>query len=285
VDDSFVGEDAITHRAVFQAQSRFEYVFDKPVEIKEVLSRYAYPLQVLLLTSTGHMPGAISVRGTNPAWCEGVDPSRFRSEWVTVRRYHGGHRGLPPSSLVYLHRLEDFDFSAQIPQVLDSVTRHRLAFERYAEMLSERAGGDFSRFVALTQVIDAYDRSNHPAEKRTGRFRVPVERLDREANGFLGGILDGTADWAFYLGELRNIVLHGDASASLLVADARPLWAAVESLTLLFEVHILVGFGFGVERARALVEQRHPYWLRLETVKENFSALVAFVESHSQARP
>lgn len=284
IDDSHLHEDVISHKTVLQAQSRFEYVLDEPVTIQDSMSRYGYPLQVLLLTATGHMPGAISVRATNPAWVEGEDSSAFRSAWVTIRRYHGGHRGLQPNSIAYLHRLEDLDFAVQMPLVLASVTKHRLAFERYAEMLSEHGGGNHSRFVALTQVIDAYDRSNHPDEKRSGAFRVPVDRMDAQVDRFVSDIVDSTDQWGFYVGKLRNIVLHGDPRARDLVADPRPLHAAFEALSLLFEANLLVGFGFSVERARELVESRHPYWMRVKTVKENFPALINFIGEEPPAR-
>ncbi|GEK19874.1 hypothetical protein CXY01_03940 [Cellulomonas xylanilytica] len=277
IDDSYVHEDTITHRTELQAQSRFEYVLDEPVPIHDAMSRYGYPLQVLLLTATGQMPGAISVRATNPAWVEDVEVSAFQTAWVTLRRFHGGHAGLAPNSLSYLHRLEDFDFAVQLPRVLASVTKHRLAFERYAEMLSKRGGGDQSQFVNLTQVIDAYDRSNHPGEKRSGAFYVPVERMDLELDQFISALVDGTDRWGFYVGKLRNIVLHGDPRARELVADPRPLHAAFEALSLLFEASVLVGFGFTVARARELVEARHPFWARAKNIKENFPALIDFV--------
>ena len=284
VDDSYVNQDVIAHKTVFQAQSRFEYVLDEPVAIQDAMSRYGYPLQVLLLTATGHMPGAISVRATNPSWLTDIEPSPFRSEWVTIRRFHGGHRGLQPNSIAYLHRLEDLDFTVQMPLVLASVTKHRLAFERYAEMLSKQGGGNHSRFVALTQVIDAYDRSNHPDENRAGAFRVPVERMDAEVEKFVSGIVDCTDQWGFYVGKLRNIVLHGDPRARELVADPRPLHAAFEALSLLFEASLLVGFGFSVERARELVESRHPHWHRVKTIRESFPVLIEFIAEDPPAR-
>lgn len=276
-DDSYVHEDVITHKTELQGQSRFEYLLNEPLPIQDAMSRYGYPLQVLLLTATGYMPGAISMRATNPAWVEGLENSPLHSEWVTLRRFHGGHRGLLPNSLGYLHRLEDFDFEVQLPEVLASVTKHRLAFERYAEMLSKQAGGNLSKFVDLTQVIDAYDRSNHPDEKRSGAFHVPLERMDSEVGNFVADIVDVTDRWAFYVGKLRNIVVHGDPRARDLVADPRPLHAAFEALSLLFEANLLVGFGFTVTRARELVESRHPYWAREKNIRENFPVLVDFI--------
>lgn len=77
------------------------------------------------------------------------------------------------------------------------MTKHRLAFERYAEMLSKRGGGDQSQFVNLTQVIDAYDRSNHPGEKRSGAFYVPVERMDLELDQFISASWTAPIDGAF----------------------------------------------------------------------------------------
>ncbi|WP_024287211.1 HEPN domain-containing protein [Cellulomonas sp. KRMCY2] len=284
-DDSYLHEDSVTRRTTLQIRSRFAYRFDEPVPIPEIMTRYAYPLQILLLTATGNMPGAMSIVGTNPAWFAHGKPATVHSEWVSIRRYHGGPRGLAPGSLRYLHLLDDFDFVAQLPQVLEAVARHRLAFERYAEMLSEHSVGDLSRFVAMTRVIDAFDRSRHPDKKRTGRFKEPVMRLDDEAGGFVGRLVGRVPDWGFYIAELRNVVLHGVERTRDLVPDPRPLFAATEALELLFEMHVLVEFGFTVERAAALVERRHPFWARRKTIDECFPVLVGFVGRDSRAGP
>ena len=278
VDDSYVLSDPVAHTTTLHARSRFELAFDVPLSIPTAMAQYGYPLQVLLLTATGRMPGAISVRATNAGWFEGAeDATRFHGDWMTIRRFHGGHAGLPPSSPAYLHRLEDFEFGRQLPLVIASVTRHRHAFESYAELLAEHAGGNLSRFVALTRVIDSFDRANHPGEGRTGQFRVRAARLDDEVNGFIASLLPDVMNWSYYVGELRNIVVHGDPRAGRLAANPQPLFAAYEALTLLFEHRLLVEFGFSTSRARELVEMRHPFWQRSNTLIEQFPALLQFV--------
>jgi len=281
VDDSYVRQDVGAHRWVLQSRSRFEVHVDNPVAIDELMSRYAYPLQVLLLSATGRMPGLMSMRGTNTAWAfkDGGDPQVSR--WATVRCFHGGDGNLPSGSIRYLHRLQDLDFTTHLPRIFDAVEAHRYSFEHFAAIHSEKAGGHLSRFVALTQLVDSFDRSLHPDDRGHRSFDGRLKRLEDESGNLIDSVV-GNRLWRNQIRRLRNIVVHGDESAPHLVRDPRPLVAGSEILLLLFEIRFLVEIGFASDAAKSLVEKRGTHWRITSTIKENYPHLVSLVKKHPE---
>src|SRR5690625_3555514 len=88
-DHSHVYENFERHRWEFQSRSTFEFRFDEPKPISEIFNQYAYPLQIMLLSASGRLPGVIQMSGTNTGWELSDGSNGPPSRWLNIRRAHG----------------------------------------------------------------------------------------------------------------------------------------------------------------------------------------------------
>lgn len=273
VDGSYVNQEHDKHRWVMQSRSWFEFHFDEPVAIGEVFDRYAYPLQVMLMSASGRLPGVASLAGTNSEWDFGEGGERLISRWFQVRRFHGPLETSRVSDLQYLHRLRDLDFGVHMPALLTAVDRHRFALGHYGLLHADRfVGGNPARFSVATQLIDALDRTLHPLDRKDPSFDARLKRLEDESGNLVDGII-GNRRWRGEVGRLRNMVVHGDRFAHELLRDQRPLVVGYEALLLLFEVRFLVEIGLSPEKAKSLATGRVHHWTIEKAISENYPAL------------
>lgn len=273
VDSSYVTPEHQEHRWVMQSRSWFEFHFDEPMPIADVFDRYAYPLQVMLMSASGRLPGVASLAGTNREWDFGEGSERMPSRWFQVRRFHGPLETPTTSDLKYLHRLSDLDFGAHMPALLRAVDRHRYALGHYGLLHADRfVGGHPVRFSVATQLIDAFDRTLHVSDRSDPSFDARLKRLEDESGNLVDSIL-GNKRWRGEIGRLRNIVVHGDRYAHEVLRDQRPLVVGHEALLLLFEVRFLVEIGLSSEQAKSLATGRVHYWTIKDAITENYPAL------------
>ncbi|MBT0993149.1 hypothetical protein KIN34_02440 [Cellulomonas sp. DKR-3] len=284
VDGSYANQEHDTHRWVLQSRSWFDFHFDEAVTIGEVFARYAYPLQVMLMSASGRLPGVVSIAGTNTAWDFGDGSDLLPSRWLQVRRFHGPLDTPRVSDLQYLHRLRDLDFGVHMPALLKAVERHRFALGHYGLLRSDRfVGGHPVRFSVATQLIDAFDRTLHPQDTAEPAFDARLKRLENESGNLVDGII-GTRKWRGEVGRLRNIVVHGDAYAHEVLRDQRPLVVGYEALLLLFEVRFLVEIGLSPEEATSLATGRVHHWTIEKAITENYPALSELIKRDHQRR-
>lgn len=277
VDGSYAHQEHDAHRWVLQSRSWFEFHFDEPVTIAEVFDRYAYPLQVMLMSASGRLPGVASMAGTNSTWDFGEGSERLRSRWFQVNRFHGSLETVRVSDLQYLHRLRDLDFGTHLPALLRAVDQHRFALGHYGLLHSDRfVGGHPVRFSVATQLIDAFDRTLHPGGLKEHAFDARLKRLEDESGNLVDGII-GNRKWRGEVGRLRNIVVHGDTHAHEVLRDQRALVAGYEALLLLFEVRFLVEIGLSREQAKALATGRVHHWTIEKAITDNYPALTDLI--------
>lgn len=283
VDGSYVNQEHDAHRWVLQSRSWFDFHFDEPLAISEVLDRYAYPLQVMLMSASGRLPGVVSMAGTNETWDFG-DEGRVPSRWFQVRRFHGPLETPRVSDLQYLHRLRDLDFGVHMPALLKAVDRHRFALGHYGLLRADRfVGGHPVRFSVATQLIDAFDRTLHPVDRSEPSFEARLKRLESESGNLIDGMI-GNGGWRGQVARLRNIVVHGDAYAHELLRDQRPLVVGYEALLLLFEVRLLVEIGLSTEQAKSLVTGRVHHWTIKDAITENYASLRELIARDHERR-
>jgi len=278
VDGSYVNQEHDAHRWVLQSRSYFEFRFDRPLPIREVFDRYAYPLQVMLLSASGRLPGVAAMAGTNSEWDFGKGSEQLPSRWFEVRRFHGPLETPRASDLAYLHRLSDLEFGIHMPALLDAVDKHRFALGHYGLLHADRfVGGNPARFGVATQLIDAFDRTLHPQDRGDPAFEARLKRLEDESGNLIDGIV-GNRKWRGEVAALRNFVVHGDVHAHEVLRDQRPLVAGTEALLLLFEVRFLVEFGVQPDRAKALATGRVHHWTIEKAITDNYPSLTALVQ-------
>lgn len=278
VDGSYVNQEQDSHRWVLQSRSFFEFRFDLPVPIAEVFERFAYPLQVMLMSASGRLPGVASMAGTNTTWDFGEAGARLPSRWFQVRRFHGPLKTPRATDLKYLHRLSDLDFGVHMPALLTAVERHRFALGHYGLLQADRfVGGYPVRFSVATQLIDAFDRTLHPHDRHEPAFDARLKRLEDESGNLIDGII-GNKKWRGEVARLRNLVVHGDLHAHELLRDQRPLVVGYEALLLLFEVRFLVEFGLDPKQAKILATRRVHHWTIEKAITETYPALTALVQ-------
>jgi hypothetical protein len=284
VDGSYVNKEHDAHRWVFQSRSYFEFHFDRPVPIREVFSRYAYPLQVMLLSASGRLPGVVAMAGTNSTWDFGEGSRRLPSRWFEVRTFHGPVETPHASDLKYLHRLSDLDFGVHMPALLGAVDKHRFALGHYGLLHADRfVGGNPARFGVAAQLIDAFDRTLHPLDRGDRAFEARLKRLEDESGNLVDSIV-GNKKWRGEVAALRNLVIHGDLHAHELLRDQRPLVAGTEALLLLFEVRFLVEFGMEPVKASALATGRVHHWTIAQAITDNYPSLSALIRQEQHRR-
>lgn len=272
VDGSYVTQEHDAHRWVMQSRSWFEFHFDEPLAISEVFARYVYPLQVMLMSASGRQPGIVSMAGTNETWNFG-DEGHLPSRWFQVRRFHGPLETTHVSDLQYLHRLRDLDFGVHMPALLKAVHQHRFALGHYQHLHADRfVGGYPVRFSVATQLIDAFDRTLHLADRADHSLDFRLKRLEEESGKLVYSII-GNRQWRGQVADLRNIVVHGDAYAHEVLNDQLPLVVGYKALLLLFEVRFLVEIGLSTEQAKSLVTGRADHWTIKKAITENYASL------------
>lgn len=284
VDGSYVNQEHDNYRWVLQSRSYFEFRFHDPVPIAEIFDRFAYPLQVMLMSASGRLPGVTGMAGQNTEWDFGKESDRLPSRWFEVRRFHGSLNTPRATDLKYLHRLGDLDFAVHMPALLDAVDRHRFALGHYGVLHSDRiVGGHLVRFGIVTQLIDAFDRTLHPLDHNDRSFEVRVKRLEDESGHLIDSII-GNKRWRNEVAKLRNLVIHGDVHAHEILRDQRPLMVGYEALLLLFEVRFLVEIGLSPAKAKSLATGRVHYWTIKQTIIEHYPTLQAVIDQDRRRR-
>lgn len=284
VDGSYVNQEHDAHRWALQSRSYFEFHFHSPVPIAEVFDRFAYPLQVMLMSASGRLPGVASMAGSNTEWDFGEGGEQLPSRWFQVRRFHGSLDTPRATDLKYLHRLSDLDFSVHVPALLKAVDRHRFALDHYRLLHSDPfMGGHLMRFGIATQLIDAFDRTLHPLDRKGPSFEARLKRLEDESGNLIDSII-GNKKWRSEVVCLRNLVVHGDVHAHEVLRDQRPLVVGHEALRLLFEVRFLVEFGLSPDRAKSLAARRAHHWTIDKAITANYPALRALVGTDRHRR-
>lgn len=282
-DASYVDENGGARSLTLQSQSYFEFDFDEPVAIAEIIDRYAFPLRMMLMSASGRLPGVLGMAGTNSAWDVSAEGETGGAHWLSVRQFHGRSEPSPAGDARYLFRLRDLDFATHIPLIFEAVDRHRFALGHYGLLCAETpVGGWHVQFSVATQLIDALDRTLHPADTRKLPFEERLRRLEDLAGNVVAETLDD-AEWRRRVGRLRNDVVHGDRHAHELLADQRPVYVGFRALVLLFEVVFLTEIGLDVDRARALATEGVRHWWIKEGMELNYPALIEFDE-RQQAR-
>ena len=99
-----------------------------------------------------------------------------------------------------------------------------------------------------------------------------LSRLDSQVNNFISNELS-SREWKSDLAALRNGVAHGLDSAKAIVTDAGPLWTGAQLIELLFEIRVLICFGFDQEQASKIVKSNARWYGRMESLKSNLHSL------------
>ncbi|RMI12518.1 hypothetical protein EBM89_08390 [Cellulomonas triticagri] len=279
VDASRVVYDPIKRRWELATRSMFELHLDEPLPIGAIFDRYAYPLQVALLSASGRLPGVASMAGTNTTWDFASGNTRVTPRWFQVRLFHGPLDTAHISNLTFLHRLGDLDFPTHLPRLLRVVEVHRFALSHYALLHAEHAaGGHLARFGVAVQMIEAFDRTLHPLDTGTVSLEARLKRLEHETGGLIDLVI-GNRRWRGEVAQLRNFALHGDIHAVDVLRDQRPLVAASEALLMLFETRFLVEIGIQPDQAQKLVTGRVHHWTIVQAITSNYPALTAMLET------
>lgn len=272
-DHSHVCENFDRQRWEFQSCSAFEFQFDETVRISEIFNRYVYPLQIMLLSASGRLAGVVEMSGTNTSWEFSDGSNEPPSRWLNIRHIHGDLDPPRRNDLNYLHRLSDINFEEQISQFLKAVNKHEFCLEHYRLLHAEHfAGGHLARFSVAIQLVDAFDRTLHPEDRKDQRLPFRLKRLDAESGGLVESVI-GNKNWKNDIAQFRNFVVHGDVNARQVLRDKRSLIAAYEVLLLLFEVRFLVEVGFSQSEATSLIERRPEHWRIRQNIKMYFPTI------------
>lgn len=270
--------DASTYRSttyprgwVMESFSAFNMSFKEPVSFDELFSRWLLPLEFLIMTATGRQTGIRRLHGTNDRWEIKGAGRRVKERAVDIRVSHAPRPSADINRHEMLHLLPDFDFARQVPLVFDVVNRHRYSVEHFAALRGRGAGGHLARFVAATQLVESFDRSLHDDQGKRG-LDSRLRRLSRESGGVLDEII-GHKRWASHVQRVRVIVVHGLETSEQLTRDVRSIQVATEILLLLFEVRLLVQFGFDAATAKALIERRRQHWVIKLNITEDYEHL------------
>lgn len=271
IDDSRVIRGR-RHEWTLRPQSAFELRSDVPIPIADIFDSYAYPLQLLLMSASGKLPGLIDMAGriesTKSAELEG----REGSTWYEVFRYHGRKSDLSLSDLRYLHRLADFDFATQVPRVIHAVKRHRLALEHYRLLCSEGLQEvSPAKFTTAIQMVEAFGRTLHP-NRKSRDLEFWLKKLE-EGCGQPISTLIGSKKWKMYVRELRNLIVHSDRKAYEVTRDTAVIAGAYEMLIRLFEIRLLTEFGMTPDKAQTMVKRRTQNVAIETTIIENYPRL------------
>lgn len=279
IDDSSVFRGR-RHEWTLRPRSAFELRSDTPIPITDIFDMYAYPLQLLLMSASGKLPGLIDMAGSiesnNSAELEG----QGGPPWYEVFRYHGRKSDLSLSDLRYLHRLADFDFATQVPRVIHAVNRHRLALEHYRLLCSEGLQEvSPARFTTAIQMVEAFGRTLHP-DAKSRDLLYWLKTLEEECGQPISTLI-GSKKWRQHVRELRNIIVHSDRRAYEVTRDSAAVAAAYEVLLLLFEIRLLIEFGMTPASAQALVKRRPQNGYIEKTIIKNYPRLCRIVEDSS----
>jgi hypothetical protein len=282
-----------------------------PISLDELFSEWIEPLAFLITSATRRKTGLERMSVSSEAWVAGDAGEPMRG---TLRLYaQSGARpegALPEWGL--LHRLSDWDFESQLPELFRFVRSHRSLIDQYLSYRNVSGHTWQMRFAVLYQIIETLDRALNPdPPKSAEQMRalatlrrivdgepdlVPfaddllaavehlqvrslaqrLSRLDSQAGGFLSAEL-ADKGWKNDLSSLRNIVAHGLEASRELVADRGPLWTGTELIELLFEVRVLIELGFDASQAAAILRENPRWHGRITVLRENLRTIDSMI--------
>jgi len=280
--------------------SDFHYEFEEPVALDEFFDSWFSPLVFLITTGVRHRVRVEHFTITNRTWVSDEDGSPMDDVSLTVhvRNPHKKDR----TENRTLHHVTDFDFSKQISIAFDVYRAHGDAMAQYLELIHSDPRSHRVKLIATAQMVESFDRSLTPdadidtplrgigdrafelfetdddlahyasAAKRSvlesvrPTFASRLSRLDQQTGQFVSELAQ-SKKWKNDVQLVRNTVVHGLPRVAFLARNVIPIEVATDILEVLFELRLLVAFGFTPNDAKNVMESDPNWWQTTQRIK------------------
>lgn len=293
-----------------ESKSIFEIRFEEELPLRTFMTDWLRPLSFLVSSGVRQTAGVDFMSIHNSNWISDLDGQPM-SEWLDVVPRNPS-RKVAAENVGYLHILRHFDFGAQLQTVFDAFRAHGPSIEQYLDFIHYGHQSPMVRLTVLAQLVETFDRSLKPdppvtealvdvskktadlvaADEATRKFskdaeRVVIEsvrptlssrlsRMDKEVGGLMSKVL-GSKGWKTDIPLVRNTVVHGLERGEFFTTNVIPLEIAEDILNLLFEMRLLVEFGFTPDQVEQMITKDDPNWWRWrERVTKYLPAFVLF---------
>lgn len=231
--------------------------------------------------------------------------------WLTVHVQNPQRKDRSDKRM--LHHLRDFDFPRQIPEVFAVYREHHDAMEQLLDLVHARLTSPRVSLIATAQMVESFDRSltSDPEaddallaladrasklllgatdlskyattakrsilESVRPSFSSRLSRLDKDIGDDVSGLVKQRR-WKNDVQLVRNTVVHGLAPVGFFAKNVIPLQVSTDLLEVLFEMRLLVAFGFTPQEAKRVLESDPHWWQMTQVIVPYMDAFRAFDE-------
>jgi hypothetical protein len=296
-----------------KSQCKFVVQLDSPIDIREFLPRYIYPLEVLMSLTIASMAPIEHLGVASDHW-ESATLAQLRPNWLPVRFGRSGPRNEKTriNADDVLFYLNDCRWEELGERIYTVIPQWEYVIAQWSTLIDKQYRWPVPRFLTAVTAIEAVDRILHPDEQsdRAAEYREiadevdtalrSIKRLNSKRRARIKNLIatayepsledrlkrlsdrveSGMADlnlpdhWTNRVARLRNQVSHGLSAAHYLATDHRAAQVGEAILLHLLESLFLHELGLNPEELGKVMERRFRLRGRISVIAQGFGSLL-----------